>query len=46
MICQMIFFVKVDKMSIANSIEARAPFVDHGLIEFMSRVDNNVKMQG
>ena len=40
------FLVKVDRMSMANSIEARAPFLDHRLIEYMSQVDKNVKMQG
>jgi asparagine synthase (glutamine-hydrolysing) len=40
------YLVKVDRMSMANSIETRAPFLDHLLIEFMARVDKNVKMQG
>ena len=40
------FLVKVDRMSMANSIEARAPFLDYRLIEFMIRVDKNIKMQG
>lgn len=40
------FLVKVDRMSMANSIEARAPFLDYRLIEFMTQVDKNVKMQG
>jgi asparagine synthase (glutamine-hydrolysing) len=40
------FLVKVDRMSMANSIEARAPFLDHRLIEFMVQVDKNIKMQG
>jgi asparagine synthase (glutamine-hydrolysing) len=40
------FLVKVDRMSMANSIEARAPFLDYRLIEFMVRVDKNIKMQG
>jgi len=40
------YLVKVDRMSMANSIETRAPFLDHMLIEFMARVDKNVKLQG
>lgn len=40
------FLVKIDRMSMANSIEARAPFLDHRLIEFMIGVDKNIKMQG
>jgi len=40
------YLVKVDRMSMANSIETRAPFLDHLLIEFMARVDKNIKMQG
>lgn len=37
---------KVDRMSMAHSLEARIPFLDHRLIEFMVQVDKNVKMQG
>ena len=40
------YLVKVDRMSMANSLETRAPFLDYRLIEFMVRVDKNVKMQG
>ncbi|MBA2613507.1 MAG: asparagine synthase (glutamine-hydrolyzing) [Bacteroidetes bacterium] len=38
--------VKVDRMSMAYSLETRVPFLDHRLIEFMVGVDKNVKMQG
>lgn len=38
--------VKVDRMSMAHSLETRVPFLDYRLIEFMVRVDKNVKMQG
>jgi asparagine synthase (glutamine-hydrolysing) len=38
--------VKVDRMSMANSIETRAPFLDFRLIEFLVNVDKNVKMNG
>jgi asparagine synthase (glutamine-hydrolysing) len=40
------YLVKVDRMSMANSLETRAPFLDPRLIEFMIRVDKSVKMQG
>ena len=40
------YLVKVDRMSMANSIETRAPFLDYRLIEFMTKVDKNVKFQG
>jgi asparagine synthase (glutamine-hydrolysing) len=40
------FLVKVDRMSMANSIETRAPFLDYRLIEFIVNVDKNVKLQG
>lgn len=40
------YLVKLDRMSMSNSIETRAPFLDHLLIEFMVKVDKNVKMQG
>jgi len=38
--------VKVDRMSMAHSLETRTPFLDHRLIEFMSGVHRNVKMKG
>lgn len=40
------YLVKVDRMSMANSLEARTPFLDHRLIDFMVRVNKNVKHQG
>ncbi|MES2678884.1 MAG: asparagine synthase (glutamine-hydrolyzing) [Bacteroidota bacterium] len=40
------FLVKVDRMSMANSIETRLPFLDYRLIEFMATVHKDVKMQG
>lgn len=40
------YLVKVDRMSMAYSLESRVPFLDHRLIEFMVHVDKNVKMQG
>lgn len=40
------YLVKVDRMSMAYSLETRLPFLDYRLIEFMVRVDKNIKMQG
>lgn len=40
------YLVKVDRMSMAYSLEARVPFLDHRLIEYMAKVDKNIKMQG
>lgn len=40
------FLVKVDRMSMANSIEARLPFLDYRLVEFMAGVHKDIKMQG
>jgi asparagine synthase (glutamine-hydrolysing) len=38
--------VKVDRMSMAYSLETRTPFLDHRLVEWMCGVDKRVKMQG
>lgn len=40
------YLVKVDRMSMANSLETRVPFLDPRLIEFMVKVDKNIKLQG
>ena len=40
------YLVKVDRMSMANSIETRTPFLDYRLVEFMARVHKDVKLQG
>ncbi len=37
---------KVDRMSMACALEARAPFLDYRLVEFMAGVHRNVKMPG
>ena len=38
--------VKVDIASMANSLEARSPFLDHNLIEFAASLPENLKMSG
>jgi asparagine synthase (glutamine-hydrolysing) len=37
---------KVDRMSMASSIEARIPFLDHRIIELLFGVHKNLKMKG
>lgn len=34
---------KIDKMSMANSLELRAPFLDYRLVEYLFSVDTNIK---
>jgi asparagine synthase (glutamine-hydrolysing) len=38
--------VKVDRMSMAHSLEVRTPFLDHRIVEFMAGVDKDVKLRG
>jgi asparagine synthase (glutamine-hydrolysing) len=40
------FLTKVDRMSMAYSLETRIPFLDYRLVEFMVNVSKEVKMQG
>ncbi|HZZ92464.1 MAG TPA: asparagine synthase (glutamine-hydrolyzing) [Usitatibacter sp.] len=38
--------VKVDRMTMANSLEARAPLLDHVLLEFCARLPFRLKREG
>jgi len=38
--------VKTDRMTMANSLEARCPFLDHRLLEFACRVPSALKVKG
>jgi asparagine synthase (glutamine-hydrolysing) len=38
--------VKVDVTSMANSLEARSPFLDHEVMEFAARLPSNMKLRG
>jgi asparagine synthase (glutamine-hydrolysing) len=38
--------MKVDKMTMAHSIEARVPFLDHNMVEFASALPTNLKLNG
>ena len=37
---------KVDRASMANSLEVRAPFLDPQLVEFIARMPSNLKLRG
>jgi asparagine synthase (glutamine-hydrolysing) len=37
---------KVDRMTMANSLEARVPLLDHELIEFVTQIPASLKMKG
>src|SRR5262249_56151493 len=38
--------VKVDITSMANSLEARSPFLDHEVMEFAARLPAEIKLRG
>lgn len=38
--------VKVDVGSMANSLEARSPFLDHEFMEFVARIPSGLKLKG
>ncbi len=38
--------MKVDKMSMANSLEVRVPFLDHELVEFNATIPSKYKLKG
>jgi len=38
--------VKTDRMTMANSLEARCPFLDHRLLEFACNIPSQLKLKG
>lgn len=36
---------KVDRMSMLNSLEVRVPFLDHEVVEFITRLPNSIRFQ-
>jgi asparagine synthase (glutamine-hydrolysing) len=38
--------MKVDRMSMAHAVEARPPFLDHRIVEFMASLPASFKVQG
>jgi asparagine synthase (glutamine-hydrolysing) len=40
------YLTKVDRMSMANSLEVRVPFLDHKLLEFATAIPSRYKLKG
>jgi asparagine synthase (glutamine-hydrolysing) len=38
--------VKVDRMSMANSLEVRSPLLDHKVLEFLATIPSSLKLKG
>jgi asparagine synthase (glutamine-hydrolysing) len=38
--------IKADRMTMANSVELRVPFLDHKILEFAARLPRNLKVRG
>lgn len=41
-----LLLMRVDKMTMAHSIEARVPFLDHRLLEYMAGLSRSVRLSG
>ena len=41
-----VFLEKVDRATMAASVEVRVPFLDHDLVDFVARIDGRRKMPG
>ncbi|MFH1783733.1 MAG: asparagine synthase (glutamine-hydrolyzing) [bacterium] len=41
-----LLLMRVDKMSMASSLETRVPFLDHELVEFVMSIPQSVKIRG
>ncbi|HEU4403533.1 MAG TPA: asparagine synthase (glutamine-hydrolyzing) [Candidatus Polarisedimenticolia bacterium] len=41
-----LLLMRVDKVTMASSIEARVPYLDHALVEFTTRIPTALRLQG